>query len=235
MSTMAVGLFPNTDLPPECNLTILSHLGAQDLGRCCQVSKEWRKLASDDNLWKQLFPGLTLPEGVSRKELFNDSHFVNSRAKIKQHIAEFVDNLPLNEAATIKCYFLKNPGCTITVKVGKVNGNAKTEPSRIEKIIFKGTLKGTQLCTSRYSKQLSYSPSPAIPFIRPTHISSPIYCRTVLPLEAKSTQNEICKILVFRVRELADRAQTQFRNDILYYGTATAVAAVAVAVNIYSE
>lgn len=235
---MSVGLFTTPHLSDETSFEILSYLDMNDLVQCCKVNREWRRLASDDRLWKQIFPGVAFPSGISAKEYFQDSHFVNSRAEIKQHIAKFVDDLPLNEAATIKCFFPKNPRCTIIVKVGKVNGNAKTEPSRIKKIIFRGTLQGTQLSKSRCSKLLHYSPSPAIPFTRPPHISSPIYCRTVLPREAKSSENRlfashIFRILVLRFRKLADRDQAQFRNDILYYGSATAVAVLGVAVNMY--
>ncbi|XP_074644838.1 F-box/LRR-repeat protein 5-like [Tubulanus polymorphus] len=43
-------------LPPEILLNIFSYLGAQDLGRCAQVCRQWSDLSMDPYLWKQVLP-----------------------------------------------------------------------------------------------------------------------------------------------------------------------------------
>lgn len=45
---------PIPQLPSEINYEIFSYLDPMTLSRCCQVSKEWKKLASDERLWSKL-------------------------------------------------------------------------------------------------------------------------------------------------------------------------------------
>ena len=232
---MSIGLHPTVQLPDECSIKVLSYLNVKEIGGSCLVSKEWRRLASDDKLWKQLFPGVALPAGVSAKEYFKNSYIVNSRTEIKQRITKIADDLPSNEEATFECHFPNNPGCTISVKVGKVSGNSSSVPSTNEKCIFMGTLEGTILREQVHDRICSYSLPAAIPFTQPLHISSPIYCKTVLPPDAEGTENllfasHIHVTLIQRIRRLAKEAQTQYRNKIIYYGIATtSVAALGVA------
>lgn len=40
-----------TILPEEISVQILSFCAIIDLGRCCLVSKEWRRLAEDNAVW----------------------------------------------------------------------------------------------------------------------------------------------------------------------------------------
>jgi hypothetical protein len=49
------GWSPISNLPDELILGIFSYLKLSSLARSCQVSKEWKRLASDQSLWKHTF------------------------------------------------------------------------------------------------------------------------------------------------------------------------------------
>jgi len=60
-----VGLDPVGYLPAEVSLNIFSYLSANELGRSCLVSRQWRTLASTSSLWnaldlRKLFPSLNV-------------------------------------------------------------------------------------------------------------------------------------------------------------------------------
>ena len=49
-------------------IRVLSYLDKEDLRGCCQVSSQWRKLASDNSLWSRFYPGITPKPGFTLKE-----------------------------------------------------------------------------------------------------------------------------------------------------------------------
>lgn len=44
---------PLTRLPDDPSLEIFSYLSPAELGHCCQVNSEWRRLASDNSVWRE--------------------------------------------------------------------------------------------------------------------------------------------------------------------------------------
>ncbi|NGX41899.1 MAG: hypothetical protein K940chlam7_00173 [Chlamydiae bacterium] len=107
MSTESLGLL--AILPREVNLQILSFLDIPTLWRCGQVSRELRRLSSEASLWRELFPKMTIPDGMSYRE-YIATHAVGSMEEVVQRIHEFVLKVPLNQKGVFTCIFLSNPG-----------------------------------------------------------------------------------------------------------------------------
>ncbi|XP_053726685.1 F-box/WD repeat-containing protein 8 [Synchiropus splendidus] len=61
--------FFDVQLPYELALQIFQHLTCAELGRCAQVSRDWKHLAEDDSLW---FP-MCLDEGFHKGARMSDS------------------------------------------------------------------------------------------------------------------------------------------------------------------
>ena len=64
---MSIKFDPITYLPEDKGFKILSYLNEQELVQCCKVSKTWRRLASDNDLWRRIFPEIAIPSGVGVK------------------------------------------------------------------------------------------------------------------------------------------------------------------------
>ncbi len=241
---MSVGLFPNADLPPECDLAIFSYLGAQDLGRCCQVCKEWRKLASDGTLWKRLFPGKVFPSGVNAKEFIN-RHTVISKDEVVEHIQEFINIIPLHKKGIFTCLFPFNPRCTIRVELGVGNVHLKGKGNLTKTCIFMKDLNcadgiqklGASLIDDHSLPNISIFNIRIIEDIKSSSIRR---FEIKLPIAAQSenldVENQINNILATKMNNLAAEAQRPRKNKITYYGiaiTTAAVAAATIAINMY--
>jgi hypothetical protein len=241
---MSTGLFPTVRMPADCFFEILSHLDAQDIGRCCKVNKQWSKLASDDRLWKRLFPEIPFSSsGVSAKEYINRYAVISKNAVVKR-IQKFFDTIPLDKKGTFECFFPLNPKCTIKVALGRGKINSQGESDLEEKCIYM-----TRFDRAPEDIQSTISGCDA----HDEEGSSIFYNRLELPIATEKENNDIANqinaILVARLSKLiaeVDSKTTQAiqlrnniinaaqrRNKIIYCGIAAAVAALAVAVNMY--
>lgn len=127
---------PLSYLPEETSLQVLSHLDEQSLGRCCQVSRTWRRIASDDSLWRHAAQEInTIPQGVNIKS-YLDKHAVKSYDQVVRLIQEFVNRVPLNQKGEFTCVFPFSPGCTISVTLGCGEVNSRMEPHIKEICVF---------------------------------------------------------------------------------------------------
>jgi hypothetical protein len=93
---------------------ILSNLGPHDLGRCCQVSKAWNKVASEDRFWIQVVPK-ELAEGHLKE--FLDSHAVTSFEGIGDRMEGFVRN-KVSLIGRFTCYFPFNSEYSVDAELG---------------------------------------------------------------------------------------------------------------------
>lgn len=101
---MSIRLDPLKYVAEGNKLQILSHLNPQELVQCCQVSKEWSRLASDGSLWRGFFPEKAIPLGVNVKK-YIDGHAVKSEDEAMQRIQEFANKVLLNQKGTFTCFF----------------------------------------------------------------------------------------------------------------------------------
>lgn len=102
------------ELPGEINHLILSHLDVGELGRVCQVCKAGDRLASDDPLWKRLFPGTTY-SGTGLKA-FITSHALKSFDEIVQRFRTFLDRIQFFQKGLFVCDFALNPESKFAAK-----------------------------------------------------------------------------------------------------------------------
>lgn len=102
-----------TYLPEETNLEILSYLDPQTVCRFCQVSHEANRLASDDRLWRALFPQAATPE--TDVKAYIESRAVKSIKEIQEYIQVFIENIQLNTKGSFFCQFPFNPKFHISI------------------------------------------------------------------------------------------------------------------------
>ena len=131
---MSINLDNITILPEELNYKIFSFLDPISLGNCCQVSKKYNELASHDNVWKDMFPNVSFPSGISVKK-YIDSHAVISIDEIAKSIEKFVDNSVFNQIATFSVSFPYNPEYYLSICFGCVIVSGE----RINKILTDNT------------------------------------------------------------------------------------------------
>lgn len=92
------------ELSDELILNIFSHLDYTDLGKCCQVSKGWKQIASDDTLWKHHFPAVKFPENVSGKS-YLDTHVIEID-KVEDFFRKFSKKISLFQKGEFTCVSL---------------------------------------------------------------------------------------------------------------------------------
>jgi hypothetical protein len=111
---MSIELAPISQMPAEIMHQIFSGLDERSLGRCTGVSRDWNRVASDDRLWKQLFPGIGAPDkGV---KAYIDSHSVKSFDEIVDRLQGLANKLSSREGVQFRCVFPFNPKCRVTAK-----------------------------------------------------------------------------------------------------------------------
>jgi len=124
---------PISSLPQESLLAIFAQpcLTVCDLAHCCQVSRQWRQLASDDTLWRQRFPAaaalLTPQEGVAfRVQLLRsvmirpESCSIMMRAEVfQEHLRALAQRVVRpGDACELTCQSLSDPYCRTIVQFG---------------------------------------------------------------------------------------------------------------------
>jgi hypothetical protein len=114
----------NTDLlsqlPEELEYHVLSYLEPKDLSRCESVCKRWQRLASDENLWKNLIPESFLLQNKTIKQavIEYNQHSVYSIDELTERITKFASKIPTDQIAEMRCAFPLHPVYSFKVKFG---------------------------------------------------------------------------------------------------------------------
>lgn len=123
-------------LPYDVNLLIFSCLNHHDLAKCCEVSKQWKKLASTNSLWQKLFSNLDLPEGTNVKA-YVATHCVRTNDEIEERLQQLLQKMNEEDSALFTCLFPLNPKCQFEVKVSSTfNTDLQSGILRKETYIF---------------------------------------------------------------------------------------------------
>lgn len=100
----------------DCMLKILSYLDLPTLGKCCLVNKQWEILASNDALWRPIFPNIATPPQVARKRYIT-ARAVTSEPAILKRLQSFADRIRPNQISSFECLFPFNPLSSIRVDI----------------------------------------------------------------------------------------------------------------------
>jgi len=102
-------------LSKDHQLRILSYLNPMELAQCFQVNRSWENLASDDSLWEQLFPDLTIPANTSAKRYIKSLNPVTSYNQILHKIQRLSSKMRFNQNISFTCNFPLNPRCIVEI------------------------------------------------------------------------------------------------------------------------
>lgn len=147
------------DLPVEVAQKIFSYLDPCELGKCCAVNNYWRTIATDERLWKNLFPGLNTPPNKSIREHICESAITSKSALVK-NIIPFIQRIKLNQIAEFNCYFPFNPNYNASVVLGYGNLHPTSEPEIKEQRVFVGQTPQDPIDFDTPASSLSYFDPP---------------------------------------------------------------------------
>lgn len=105
-------------LSEEIILKIFSHLDAGHLSLCCRVSKLFCRIASDEKLWKALFPMLVVPPGKDLRTYVQENCVLDRRV-LKHRLIEAISQ---ENRSSLKFLFHYHPGLTVDADVDFCNG-----------------------------------------------------------------------------------------------------------------
>ena len=128
-------LDPIAQIPEEMSFQIFSDLNINDLASACQVNKEWRRMASDNCLWKPFFSTITIPANENIKEWLAE-HAVKSRDEILQKVKKFASDVSLSKRGFFNCLFPFNPEYVVTAELGSGKFDPQSEPDVRKICIF---------------------------------------------------------------------------------------------------
>ncbi len=78
--------------PQEIILKILFYMDLEDLLRCASVNKEWKIMAEDNFLWRNIVPNAPTPNDVDAKKYFQE-HAVVSKEGIYASLLKFAQEV----------------------------------------------------------------------------------------------------------------------------------------------
>lgn len=101
---------PAQHLPNVVVNLVLRHLEPSELAICCRLNKQWKTLASNNDLWKRLLPYLQdNSEGLSIQQYIN-KHGARSKEMVEKRLKDFAANAPWNQKLEFQCKFAYNSG-----------------------------------------------------------------------------------------------------------------------------
>lgn len=103
-------------------LHILSFLDPNDLGRCAQVSKGWKRLSDDNVLWKQTWDKISNMPRPAGEECLKGTIIKLCAVSFEQIIAKvmkFAKTVPLHEIRHFSVFFPLMNETQISVHVGR--------------------------------------------------------------------------------------------------------------------
>lgn len=221
-----LSLFKNVTL--DNNHEILSQLGQEDLRKCCQVSKEWEVIASNDKLWIRLFPGIDNFVKVDVKKYIASHTILGSMDDIIDRFKKIVDKVSVKGSFT--CSFLLNPDCHLDVELQLVCYDwLSRKPELKERCIFIKELQSDE----RGNQVINYLVDETRSFGRIASYFFPGFGNGFkengsLPVAAVKPYNTFDRIRIAHVEKsskIIERAQ--LRNKILAGATVVATTALA--------
>ncbi len=120
-------------VPEEVATEIFSYLDPMELGRCCAVSTYWNRVASDERLWKNLFPELNVSQN---KREYICLHAVKSKEELIERIKDFMQRVNLDRIGEFRCLFPFNPNYSARVVLGYGKIHPAADPDVEELCIY---------------------------------------------------------------------------------------------------
>ncbi|MBS4169233.1 F-box protein [Parachlamydia sp. AcF125] len=111
---MMLRLDPFAYLPEEVSLRILSFLKLPEIGMCSQVCKEWDRLASDNSLWKKVYPAMNVEAETDLKK-YLIKRVVQSQDEILRQAEKFVKESLPGQKGQFVCVFPFNPEFSVVI------------------------------------------------------------------------------------------------------------------------
>lgn len=109
-TTHAPLLFSDKILPEELILHVFSFLEIRDLGTCSLVSKQWKRIAEDNGLWKRKllkeigFSSVAISEGNNIKKQLGEIAIL-SIDKLIEKLNLFLNTICLHQNGEFNCHF----------------------------------------------------------------------------------------------------------------------------------
>jgi len=135
-------------LPEESLLEVFAKpcLTAHNLAQCCRVNKMWRRLASDDTLWRQRFPIAAAQIAPQVEERFKDQlscMIITTRTVVPEHFKQLANQVSqLGDACELICQSLSHPDCRTILRFGCGREPAASAFSREQLFLMQPVLQG---------------------------------------------------------------------------------------------
>lgn len=104
---------PLSCFPLEVTIRIFSYFDLPILQKCCQVSKEWKKIAECDLFWKK-YLGDLVPLEEKLKD-FVCKRSIRTIKGLKNRMELFFQGLKINEWKNFRCIFPFDPQMNMTI------------------------------------------------------------------------------------------------------------------------
>jgi len=115
--------FRFADLPTVTQCSIFSLLEPKEIGRCCEVSRSFKKTAGDDRVWKQLVPRPLNQVKDIKSSLAG--RICISVQQVMRQLEQFISQLDLRHGGSFVCRFSANSAHHISVVI-------KSQINRVE-------------------------------------------------------------------------------------------------------
>lgn len=95
-------------LPEELSMQVLSKLSTPELAICELVSKNWKRFAEDDALWRANFshmPGAEIINKMTARAYFGVNITVNTKEKLTEKIKNFFELHKANRVPVINMHY----------------------------------------------------------------------------------------------------------------------------------
>lgn len=203
---------PLNYFPDEIGLKILSYLPVQDLSQCCLVSKIWKEMATDDQLWNHSFPGL---EVKKQKRLFYYANAVNSKGEILERIKNYLTHFPRHQVGTFTCKFPYNPHSSINLEIS-LDDSTEIKEGWKEVCVFTSKMDEGDLSSKTVS---FYTENPGLKIFNLRIIPKKTYhCKCIVTLSSNEKiinlafANQIIELLATRMNTLENRRKRKIEG-----------------------
>ena len=95
----------------DMDLHVFFFLGLDGLAKCSQVNRGWKRLASQDFIWSQLFSNVAKDKASLKKNA------ITSNREIYDYALDFFNQIPQNGTGTFESLFYCNPKYSLTISL----------------------------------------------------------------------------------------------------------------------
>jgi hypothetical protein len=196
---MSSSLDPCAILPYELNLGIFANLDMIQLAKCSQVSKTWQIVASDDQLWKGLFPIVSQNADV-KKHVYE--MIASTDEALLSKVAEYPRQIDIDKVNSWECIFLHHPNFAFKSSICIFHQGSKEEAAKLHQ--QKTEVKKMVIFTKKFSPESIFQQTRSISFEKKDtklninlDISINVSGSSLAPL-----YNKICNILEAGLHQL---------------------------------